>query len=279
MFNLFKHELSSRWLTILGWGIGLTLWGSMYIAVYPSMASEMQALAGIQLYKALGIDLASFAGYMATVVVQLMPLVLGFYVITVSTSTLAGEEENGTLEMVVAMPLPRWQIVAMKTVALSLVVLLIMGIMGLGNAITLSIVSQSAEVDATPLQLFVGLLGSYPMLLVVLTMGLFFGAILPSRRMAIAIMIFFYLGSYVLNSIAMMIEAYSWLKTISLFAYVNSTATVFSKGHDLGNMLILFVVALLFFVLAMWSFQGRNITVGQWPWQRGKMPVRKAQSA
>ncbi|MEL6308993.1 MAG: ABC transporter permease subunit [Chloroflexota bacterium] len=270
MFNLFKHELFSRWTSILGWGLGLAAFASMYIAVYPEMAAEMEGLAAMTIYRAMGIDLASFAGFIASVVVQIMPIILGVYVIMASTQTLAGEDDNGTLELVVAMPLQRWQIVAMKTAALSIVLLLIILIMGAGAAFTLTIVSQTIEVDVTAGQLFVSLMGAYPLMLAYFCMGLFLGTIVPSRRIAIAIMAVIYIMSYVLNSVALMIEAFDYLQVVSLFSYVNTTADVFTDGLAIGDIAVLLTVALVFFGLAIVAFERRNITVGQWIWQQGQ---------
>lgn len=273
MFNLFKHELGSRWVSILGWGIGLSLWASMYIGIFPEMADEMASLADLSIYRALGFDLGSFAGYIAGVVVQFMPLILGIYVITASTGTLAGEEDNGTLELIVAMPLPRWQIIVTKALALSIVLFLIITILGIGSAFTLSIISQSTEIDVSPMQLFIALLGVYPMLLAFFSIGLFLGAFMPSRRSAVAVMILVYLGSYVANSVANLVDSMQFLERISLFSYINIDASVFENGLDAGNMLFLFAVSFVFFGLAIWSFEGRNITVGQWIWQRGQSPA------
>ena len=44
------------------------------------------------------------------------------------------------------------------------------------------------------------------------------------------------------------------------------------QGQKLGNMLILLGVALVAFGLAVLFFHWRNITVGAWPWQRGRIP-------
>jgi hypothetical protein len=38
-------------------------------------------------------------------------------------------------------------------------------------------------------------------------------------------------------------------------------------------MLILIIVALAAYGLAIFFFQRRDITVGVWPWQRGKLPA------
>lgn len=273
MFNLFKHELFSRWVAILAWGAGLAAFASLYIAVFPEMASEMAGLAQMSIYRMLGMDLTSFAGYIASVVVQIVPQILAVYVIMISTGTLAGEEENGTLELIVAMPLQRWQIVSMKTAALAFVLLLILVFMSIGSGITLNIVSQTSEVDATPLQLFVALMGAYPLMLAFFAIGLFFGAFLPSRRLAVAAMTILYIGSLLMKSIAGFVTSMEAMKYFSLFSYMETSVKVFEEGLALNNVLILMGIAALFFVLALWSFQGRNLTVGQWLWERQQTPT------
>lgn len=274
IFNLFKYEVTSRWLAIIGWGIGLTLFSAIYIGVYPEMAGELEGLANLSIYRAFGIDLASFAGFIASVVVQIIPIILGVYVILLSTGTLAGEEDTGTLELVVAMPLQRWQIVAMKAAALALVLLLIMVLFGAGSALILALVSQTLEVDVTPWQLFVALLGTYPLMLAIFAIGLFLGTIMPNRRMALVLLAVIYIGSYMLNTISGLAESLEPLARVSLFGYVDTSAAVFTEGLAASNLLVLFGIAGLFLLLAIVGFQRRNITVGQWIWQRGSVPAR-----
>ncbi|GAB5494120.1 MAG: ABC transporter permease [Phototrophicaceae bacterium] len=275
MFNLFKHELTSRWVSILGWGIGLVLFSAMYIVIYPDMADQMGDLADLSVYQAMGIDLTSFAGFIASLVVQIMPIILGVNVIMMATATLAGEEENGTLELVVAMPLKRWQIITMKTLALLIAVFFMMLILGAGSALILNSVIDSANlsIDVTPMQLFTAILGTYPMVILLFGMSLFFGAFMPTRRSAMVVMFAFYLASYVGNSAAGMVESLDWLASISLFSYVNTSATVFTDGQAVADASLLLGLGAVFFGLAVWAFQGRNITVGQWIWERNQSPA------
>lgn len=275
MFNLFKHELTSRWVSILGWGIGLTLFSALYIGIYPDMADQMSGLADLSVYAAMGIDLASFAGFLASVVVQIMPIILGVNVIMMATGTLAGEEENGTLELVVAMPLERWQIITMKTLALLIAIFLVLLILGAGSALFMSTVLGGVDIaiDVEPIQLFTAILGTYPMLVLLFGMSLFFGAFMPTRRSAMVIMFVFYLASYIGNSAAGLVESLNWLDSISIFSYINTSATVFADGQSIGDVGILLGLGAIFFGLAVWAFQGRNITVGQWIWERNQSPA------
>jgi ABC-2 type transport system permease protein len=153
---------------------------------------------------------------------------------------------------------------------------LILIILGIGNSITLLIVSNMVELelDTTPVQMFMALLGAYPMLLAYFGIGLFLGAFMPSRRLAVAVLAFIYLASYVLNSIGNLVESMTYFKTVSLFSYFNASTTVFTEGQHIGDVAILLSVALIFFGLAVYTFESRNITVGEWFWQRSKIPAK-----
>ena len=45
MLNLLRHEIQSRFGAIIGWGIGLIAFGSMYISIFPEVGEEMASLA------------------------------------------------------------------------------------------------------------------------------------------------------------------------------------------------------------------------------------------
>jgi len=276
MFNLFKHELLSRRMMILIWGIGLTLWGSIYIYIFPEIQDQIGMFADMEIMELFGMeDVSTLEGWIGAIVIQVMPIVLGVYTIIMASNTLAGEEENGTLELVVAMPLKRWQVVTMKTLSLLLVLFLIMVVFAVGSGLVLAITVSTSDIatDVTSWQFFVGLLASYPLQVAVFGITLFLGAFLPGRRMAMIVMFVLYIASYVLNSAGGMAESVSWMENFSIFGYVNTTASVFTDGPAASDILILLSIGVIGFALTLWSFQGRNITVGQWMWQRNQVPT------
>jgi ABC-2 type transport system permease protein len=273
MLNLLKYELQSRLGAVLGWGIGLGLFGTLYIALFPEMGDQMADLADLPIYQSLGMDLGSFAGFIASSAVQFTPIILGIYAIITSTESLAGEEDRGTLELVLAMPMHRWQIVSMKAIALAIVSFLILAIAGIGYILTLNAISASVDVDVTTAQLIFAVLNSWPVTMAFMMMGLFLGAYLPNRRSASLALTVIFITSYFGENMVSMVGSLDWVKPFSLFTYFDSSITVFTGGVKTGDILILLGVAVVFFVLALVSFQRRNVTVGAWPWNRGKIPT------
>ena len=270
MGSLLKHEILSRWGAVLGWGIGLGLYGVMYVAIYPQIGEQMKAVADIPLYQAMGIDMHSFEGYMASSLVGIIPIILAIYVIMTSAATLAGEDDKGTLELIVTMPLKRWQIVTMKATALVVVTFLILAIAGLCSAIALSWVKNSYAVDVTAAQFFMAILSGWPITLAFLMIGLFFSAYCPNQATASMAATVVFLVSYFGEILAGSVESLDAIKPFFLFYYFDSSAELFSKGVQARDVAILLGVAAVFFVLALLSFERRDITVGQWPWQRAK---------
>lgn len=268
MLSLLKHELFSRWGAVLGWGIALALFGVMYVAIYPEFEGKLADLADISIYRAMGVDLSSFEGFIASSLVLNIPVMLAIYVIVTSTGTLAGEDDSGTLELIVTTPLKRWHIVTMKATALVLVTFIILVIAGLSSAIALAWIKNSVTVSVTPIQLFMAVLSGWPITLAILMIGLFFSACLPNRLTASIATTVVFLVSYLGEILAGFVDTLDVIKPFLLFYYFDSSAQLFSKGVQAGDVWTLLGVAAVFFVLALLSFERRDITVGQWPWQR-----------
>jgi len=262
MFNLLIHEIRSRWRAILGWGFGLILFGAVYISIFPGLFEQLKSLKDLSIYKLVGMQLGSIEGYMASVVLVYVSILLGIYCIIASTSTLAGEEDNGTLELIVAMPLSRWQILTAKAIALSVVALLIMIIASIGNAFILAVIKINNPINVTPFGLFRALISSLPLAFGFIMIGFFLGAILPNRRLSATVMTIFFIASFFGENIAGMVKSLEPIKYFSLFNYYNTTVTIFTDGAQLSDTIILLGVAAIFYVLASIFFKRRNITVG-----------------
>ena len=278
MLKLFLQEMRFRRGAIIGWGLGLCFFPVVYVGLYPSFADQMasfQELLEMPIYQAMGMSMATFEDYAASTVTNLVPLILAIYAVINGTGTLAGEEDDGRLETVVALPIPRWQIVTVKALALTLALLIILLIAAAGAALTLSVVIQQVAIEITPLRFFVELMSAAPLVIAFAMISLFLGAFCPSRRTALALATVVVLASYLGSNLAGMIDALEPVRGLFLFHYFEATGQALVQGQQPGNLAVLAVVALAAFGLAVFFFQRRDITVGAWPWQRGRMPAAR----
>lgn len=276
MLKLFLQEMRFRRNGIIGWGLGLCFFPVVYVGLYPSFADQMvnfQEMMDLAIYQALGISMASFEGYVASTVTNLIPVILAIYAVISGTGTLAGEEDDGRLETIVALPIPRWQIVTVKAIALGLALALILAIAAVGAGMTLAAIGSQIDTALTPLDMFWRLMEAWPLVLAFAMASLFLGAFSPSRRTAAALATVLVVASYLGNNLAGMISSLERIKGVFLFNYFDATAEALINGQQPANLLALILVALAAFGLAVFFFQRRDITVGAWPWQRGKLPA------
>ncbi|HEY62410.1 MAG TPA: ABC transporter permease subunit [Anaerolineae bacterium] len=272
MLSLIIHEIRIRRGAILGWGFGTAGFALLYISIYPQFADQMSAFQNIldlPIYQALGVtSMSTFSGYASSTLLNFLPIILGIYALITSTFTLAGEEDRGTLEILVALPLARWQIVIAKSIALIITVLLIMLFTEVGGLLSLYLVLQQVNVDVSTFQFAIVIINALPITYFFMMLGLFLGAFLPTRgaasMMATAILIISYLG----NNLFRLVESLQEWRRFFPFYYYDSTTRVFQEGIQIGDVLILLSGALLFWLLAIASFNRRNLMTHAWFWQR-----------
>ncbi|MBP6786452.1 MAG: ABC transporter permease subunit [Candidatus Promineofilum sp.] len=271
MARLIRQELRFRRNAIIGWGVGLCFFPIVYIGIYPSVADQMAGLGDLALYEYMGMSLNTFSNWVGSILLVFMPLIASVYAIINGTGTLAGEEEDGRLEMVVTLPLPRWQIVVAKAIALSLALLIMLLVVAGVSVLVFGAIRSQVETDVTGINIFMAVLSVWPLTFALGMIGLFLAALAPSRRVALmlaaAVLIVGYLGP----NLAASTTALEPLEPFFLFTYLDASGQAVRDGQAAGNMLVLIVVGLAALALSVFFFGRRNLTVGAWPWQRGQV--------
>ena len=274
MFRLLLQELRFRRNAIIGWAIGLSGLPTLYLSLYPSFQGQlegMRELLELPIYQSMGMQFGSFEDWIASTVTTLIPVILSIYAVIDGTATLAGEEEDGRLEMIVTLPIPRWQIVLVKAAAHGIGLFIILFVSGLVAAgIYLSIEDQitTATADLAAFDITLALLSAWPVVFALGMLSMFLGTLTPTRRLASVIGTVFVLVSYFAGNIAGQVESAENLKYLSIFTYFNGTASVFEEGQSGGDLVVLAGIIAVCLGLAVFFFNRRNITVGAWPWQR-----------
>jgi ABC-2 type transport system permease protein len=271
MVRLILQELKFRRNGIIGWGLGLCWFPLVYIAIYPSVAEEMAGLADLEIYQAMGMSLGTFEDWIGSILLLFVPLLLSVYALINGTGTLAGEEEDGRLEMIVTLPLERWQIVTAKAIALSIATFIILLVVSLVSALVYLGIQSQVESQVTPIELTTAMLATWPLVFAMAMMSLFFAAFSSRRRIAALIMTAILVISYFGANLIHQVSSLESLEPIFLFSYLDSTANGVLNGQQISDILVLLVIGLVSFGLAVFFFIQRNLTVGDWPWQRARV--------
>ncbi len=273
MFRLLWQELRFRRNAIIGWGLGLCFFPIVYIGIYPSVADQMAGLADLELYEALGMSLGTFEDWVGSILIVFMPLIASIYAVINGTGTLAGEEEDGRLEMIVTLPLPRWQIVAAKALALTISITIILAFVSTVSFTVFQAIESQIETDLAGLDLITAVLSPWPLVFAVGMISMFLAAFCPSRRIAAAISAAILVISYFGRNLAGSTSALEPFERFFLFTYLDATGKAVIEGQQVSHMLILLVTGLVAFALALFFFQRRKLTVGAWPWQQARLPA------
>ncbi len=124
--RLLVSELRLRWVSLLLWWLSVAALVALVVAFYPAVRDDeslnslyadlspsLQALLG-------GSDLTSPVGYLNTqLFVFFLPAVLLVFGLGRGAASIAGEEEEHTLDLLLAQPLPRWSAYLQKAAALA----------------------------------------------------------------------------------------------------------------------------------------------------------------
>ena len=277
MLRLFLQELRFRRNAIIIWGLSLCFFPIVYISVYPAFAEQMASfneIMDLAIYQAMGISMGSFEDFIASTVTNLVPVIVGIYAVINGTGTLAGEEDEGLLELIVTLPIQRWKILTVKAVTLGISLFVILAIVAAAAALTLVAIEGQIEATAvTPLEMFYSVIAAWPLVMALGMISMFLGAFSPSRRIAVGISTAVVLISYLGSNLTGMVEALETIEWLFVFHFFDASAQAFESGQQSSDVLTLLGITLMMYVLALFFFQKRDITVGVWPWQKGKLPA------
>jgi ABC-2 type transport system permease protein len=272
MLNLLLQELRVRRGALFGWTLALMFFSNVYILMYPSLPVEVREIdvRALVLLESLGIKtLATFEGWIAGTEFNILPMVTGLFGVFVGIGTLIGEEEEGTLELLAALPLSRLQLLAAKIGALLAAAL---GMFALDGLVVMA-VFRALQIDTpvTALDLFRVVLSHWLMAFVFMAASLFLGAYLPTRSAALATAMMYLLISFFGNNLAGLapvLDPYQPLFPFWYFERIAGMLTGAVPWRDIASMLLIGGGLLL---LAALAFQRRNLTVGAWPWVRARL--------
>ena len=271
MLRLLWQELIFRRNAIIGWGLGLCFFPVVYIGIYPSVAEEMAGLADLEIYQAMGVNLSSFADWIGSILVLFLPLVAAIYTLINGTSTLAGEEEDGRMELLVTLPLPRWQIVTAKALALIIATIAIYAIVSLVTLITFGSIESQLNTELTGMDVVMAMLAGWPLLFAFTMISMFLAAFSPSRRIASLIAAALLIISYFGDNLANSTSELEPFEPFFLFSYLDTSGQAVIAGQQTGDTLVLLLIGAIAFLLTLFFFQRRDLTVGVWPWQRARV--------
>ena len=270
MVAIFRHTLSRFRGQILGWGISMLVLGLLVVSLFDTVVANQQQFE--ELIKAYPPEFSAFFGDLSTMATPegflsieyfaLAPVILGIFAVLAGSGLLASDEENGTLDLILAHPVSRTALFIGRSLAFvaATVGILALSWLGLVSAAAWSSLDIGWGALALPFLSLLAVLLDFGALALLLSM------LLPSRRLAAATAGITLVASYFLASLSRLNEDLETIANLTPLRYYQSGDAI--QGLNVGWFVGLLAASALMVLLAWWRFERRDIRVaGEGGWR------------
>ena len=197
-------------------------------------------------------------GYYATEVYLIVILTGSIFAALTGASLLAKEEDEKTIEFLLARPVSRGRVIVEKALAGLIFIVAFNAAVTLVNFASFAVFVKRAYSASMLLQLSVA-----PLFAMLAFAGLaFLSALFWTRRKAIySVSMGLTMGTYFLGLVSLLSERLAWLRWISPFRYVEAADIVTGGGINVAYAAGLTVAAVAAVVIAKALYARRDITV------------------
>lgn len=258
----------TKWLwdarrSLLGWTIAVVVLGAGYAAFWPTIDSPgmRDALENYPeaLLEALNYtDIATPDGYLtATVYGLVVAILLVVYGVGAGARAIAGDEEAGTLDLVLAHPVSRSRVALQRYVALVAAIVLF----NLVLFLSLLAIAGPVRLEGITLGEYAAMhthLVLFSALFAAVSYGV--GASTGSRAAAISAGAAVGFVGYLANGVLPQVNGLEWTRNLSPFHWLTGGIPL-RNGLQAGNLLIMLGLIVVLVVLGTWRFERRDVAV------------------
>ena len=199
-------------------------------------------------------SLDTVEGYLTAQFFGYAPLVLGVFAILAGSAALAGEESQGTLDLLLAQPVRRRRLVLAQGLALTA---------GLGVTIAIMAVMAAAtvilmDIELSPSRAFGALVLLWPFELALALLAMLLSLLLPGRSMAGSVLAAYLIASYVLGSLSNIYAPLANFRVLYVTSYYQGNGAL-SAEIDWAYVIGLVGILLAAWVACLVLFEKRDI--------------------
>ena len=266
--SVFIQVMRRSWWPILLWGGSAAVLAFFVVIIIPSvdMLNKMADLWKSfppQLLEMFGGEDVKFLvtpeGYLSVNLFSWILLLFAAYAIVAGLGVTANEEEQGTMDVLVSLPIPRWRILLEKVLAYSLIVIAMIVLTWLGLVIGVAVTPAMAF---NPARLAESTFNMIPGTLFILAFTVLMGTLFRRRNTAASVAAAYLIFGYFVDLLGRAAKGsfMDKLRALSFYTY-HDNPTVMMNGLVWGNVIGLLVVAVVMVVIAAWVFEQRDVGV------------------
>ena len=263
MRNILLKNLRDQRKSFMWWSIGIGSLLILTILFYPSVADspefdelfENMPEALAKLFIGEVSDLTSPEGYLnSQLFVLLIPLMFLFFAIARGSGAIAGEEEKGTLDLLLSYPVKRSRVVMEKFGSMVVTILALAFVMWLSMAVS----AVAVGMDISLVRIAEATLSGALLGLTFGTLAFALGCAKSNRGLSMGVASALGVAAYFLNALAPAVGILEPFRELSLFYYYIG-ADPLSNGLDLGHAAVLIGLTGIFLIVALVTFERRDL--------------------
>lgn len=265
--SIFAKSVWERRKSISWWMLGMVALAGLTIAFYPSIRDDTESFEELfesfppELLSVFGIEdaasLVTATGLVnSRIYAGIGPVIVAALGISIGTAAIAGEEERGTLDLLLAQPVTRTQIIIEKAVAGAV----LLGAVAIVLFLTLSILNPVVDLDFS----FWGILSANLSLwlfgLVFCALAFAVGAATGNRGLTLGASAGALGALFFVNGLAPLVDEIAWLQKLTPFYWLQQPNPL-ANGLDVGATLIFIAATVTLMGVAVWGFNRRDVGV------------------
>ncbi len=264
--DAFFKGLRDQRRSLLIWVAAVAVYVVMMCSLFPSIregAADMQGYiesmpeAFRRAFMGESTDFGNAVTYLNGELFSLMtPLFVMIFGIALAAAQIAGEEENGTLSLLLAFPVSRARLLFQKYGVLVAGTVVLCG----AHLVTMLLANAAIGLDVAVSDLVGAHASLFLLALAVATVAFAVGAATGRRGLTIAVGAGLGIVSYLLNVVAQLVESLGWLKKLSVFYYYGG-AEPLRLGFRPAYAAVLLAVAAGALLVAWLAFERRDVRV------------------
>ncbi len=258
--NVFAKTLYDQRRLFMWWSLALVVVSLVYVASYKTYADT--GMLDIELPEYLSVlmgamDYASPEGYLNSTFFTLIGAVLTvIFSLTLGARAVAGDEESGMLDILLAHPVSRTRFVLERFAALAAAIALF----GFVAWAAVSISAGIAEMGIPVINIAAASVGLTLLGLVIGSVALTVGALTGRTSLAIGVTTGVALAGFLANNLAPLVEWLEGAQKLSPFYYYLGGDPL-REGFDPGGIAVLVVTSAVLVAVAVWGLNRRDIAV------------------
>lgn len=240
----------------------------VFVSMWPDLQGQSEQFAELlssypeSLMKAMGIEvqpmLSSLEGFIGTEHYSLMwPLMMAFFAIGLGVNAIAGEVDEGTIEILFAQPLLRLQIYVSKLLA-GVILMIALTVSSVLSVVPIAeIMNVEYEIKS---HFTIAVLGAM-FGLAIYGVSLLLSAVSSSKGKATSLLAGGLITMYALNIISALKENVGFLKYFSFFHYFDFNAALFDQTISLESITVFLGIGIASLLLGAAMLEKRDMAV------------------